>query len=469
MPKLISILSLLLISVNPLFAQKDTLHYDVSLMTLTSSGKYAPFWQQSIRYGSVLSSPNSSDLFAGVYKELGNSSAVLKYGYKATLLFQTDYQQSHLYFHELYVHGRLSVLDIIFGKREQYLGCQDSVLSCGGILFSKNARPMPKITLGIENFAPLPFTFGYLEAKGAMSHGWFTDNIYMKNSYLQHLYAYLRIGGRLPIHISYGLDDVVEWGGYNAAQGQQPDKWSDFWRLFFGKNGGKDALITDQTNALGNHIISQSLKLEVDVADFKLSGYWQNISEDGPIRLIGKTMNAPDGLWGVTLRNNKFPFLKGILYEYLQTTDQSGPFNEKDGISYGGQDDYFNNGVYQNGWNYYLRTIGTPFISSPTYNSDGTIYTLNNRVQVHHFGAEGDIYGYRYLLFASFSKNYGTYNASFPAMIRNTSLLLELNKRFPRFYNIDAGCSIAADFGKLYGNSVSCMFTIRKTGILCRY
>jgi len=79
---------------------------------------------------------------------------------------------------------------------------------------------------------------------------------------------------------------------------------------------------------------------------------------------------------------------------------------------------------------------------------------------------EGDVSGYSYKLLSSFSKNYGTYSAPYSPMIRNTSLLLAVNKKFPAWSNIEVGCSVGTDFGKLYGNSVGCLFSIRKTGNL---
>jgi hypothetical protein len=211
------------------------------------------------------------------------------------------------------------------------------------------------------------------------------------------------------------------------------------------------------------------MRLDIDISDFQLAGYWQDISEDPPVKFITSTMNVPDGLWGISLRNKHFPFIKGILYEYLNTTDQSGPYNDRDGIIYGGTDNYFNHGTYQNGWTYYSRTIGTPFISSPVYNKNGTVSILNNRVQVHHIGLEGDVSGYSYKFLSSFSKNYGTYGNPFPEMIQNTSMMLEINKQFPKLSNIQVGCSVGADFGKLYGNYVGCMISIKKTGNLVTY
>jgi len=268
--------------------------------------------------------------------------------------------------------------------------------------------------------------------------------------------------------LQYGLDHVAEWGGIIPGFGQQSTDFHNFISIFLGGRGGKDATMNDQLNVLGNHIISQSLRLDIDILDFKIGTYWQNLSEDGPIRIIGNTMNTPDGLWGLSIRNKKFLPLQGILFEYFNSTDQSGPFHDKDGIVYGGTDGYFLNGV-QTGWSFYNRTIGIPLILSPFYNSDGSHQTLNNRVQAFHLGIEGDIVNCQYRFLSTFSKNYGTYGNYFPEMLENTSLLLELNKKLPKLSNIEAGCSIGADFGKLYGNSLGFQLSLRKRGDLFRY
>ncbi len=89
---------------------------------------------------------------------------------------------------------------------------------------------------------------------------------------------------------------------------------------------------------------------------------------------------------------------------------------------------------------------------------------MNNRVQVHHWGLEGYIWGYNYKALYSFSKNYGNYWDINQAMIKNTSILLEVKKTFPKLSNIELGCSVGADIGKLYGNSVGCMVSVRKRG-----
>jgi len=451
-------------------AQNDTIKYEVGVLGVASTGTYSSFWLQNNRYGAISSSPVSADGWVGFSKDLTRKSSLFDYGFKASILLQTAPQKTNVYFHEFYAKARFSVFDLVIGAREEHFGNQDSTLSCGGFLFSRNARPMPKVTVGIEHFTPVPFTNGYLEIKGAISHGWFTDNIYTSNLLLHHKYLYARIGGRLPVHIQYGIDHVAQWGGNVLGPGQQPTSLNDYIRIFFGRSGGSNALLGDQINALGNHIISQSMKLESDISDFKVSGYWQNLSEDGPIRVIWNSMGIRDGLWGVTIRNSKIPFVKGIVYEYLNTSDQSGPYHDKDGLIYGGADDYFNNNIYQNGWSYFSRTIGTPLITSPIYNHNGVVNILNNRVQAHHFAIEGNVSGYEFKYLMTVSKNYGTYHGLIATdKIKSTSLLLEVKKDFPTLNHIQCVVSVGADVGRMYGNSVGCMFSIRKTGNLFHY
>jgi hypothetical protein len=220
-------------------------------------------------------------------------------------------------------------------------------------------------------------------------------------------------------------------------------------------------------NVGGNHIISQSIKLELKIKNFEVNTYWQNIADDKPIVMMYNAVNIADGLWGISIYNKKFPVIQKVLFEYLNTSDQNGPFHDRDGIVYGGVDHYFNNYLYQNGWTHYGRTIGTPFITSPIYNKDKEIQILNNRVQVHHFGLEGAYNGYKYKMISSFTKNYGSY-ATYPTenLLKSTNLLFELKKHFEKFWQIDAGISVGLDLGTMYNNNVGLMFKISKRGIL---
>jgi hypothetical protein len=474
MKKLLSVLALYFYISIQLYSQNDTIKYEIGVMGIGSSGVSSPFWLRANSYGVVSETPFNANFQAAINKDFGASSRLFDYGFKANLLIKKDANKSELYFHELYAKARFSVFDLIVGSRKETLGNQDSTLSSGGLLFSHNAIPMPKITIGIEHYTAIPYSDGYLQVKGALVHGWFSKNAYEQGAYLHHKYAYVRIGGRLPVNIEYGLNHVGIWGGNIPGLGQQPVSLSDYKSIFFGKSGGTDAPTGEQINALGNHIISQSLKLDLKISDYKISGYWQNISEDGPIYFICNTLNIPDGLWGVSIRNSKLPFIKGFLYEYLNTTDQTGPYHDKDGIVYGGGDSYFTNYIYRSGWTYKSQIIGTAFISKATFNSDGALTSLNNRVQVHHFGIEGDVKSYQYRLLTSFSKNYSSYDGIYyhpipPEMLRNTSIMLEVKRKFSKIQNIECGLVVSGDHGKLFGNSYGGLISIRKTGDLFKY
>jgi hypothetical protein len=113
--------------------------------------------------------------------------------------------------------------------------------------------------------------------------------------------------------------------------------------------------------------------------------------------------------------------------------------------------------------------MGTPFITSPLYNQDGTIYTLNSRVRVHHFGFRGDIYGFKYRILCSYANNYGNDNTSKKLLSTNTSTLLEVSKYVEKAWGLNFGIALASDIGNQLGNQFGAMLTIRKQGIITKW
>jgi Capsule assembly protein Wzi len=452
-----------------LIGQEDSISINAELFDIASTGNHSPFLLQSQSYGKIPAVPFSSMATFGLGKELNQNNHQLDYAFRANATIVNFSGVTYIYFHELFAKGKLGAFGLTAGSKEEILGNQDSTLSGGGMLFSKNTRPMPKLTLGIEQFTPVPFTHNFLEIKGAISHGWF-DNTVIINEYLHHKYLYLRVGGNLPVHFQYGLDHVCQWGGIIPGLGQQPSSFKDFISVFTAGHGGSGSSTGEQVNAIGNHIISQSMKLEIRFREFRINSYWQNISEDPPVRPIFLNKNnISDGLWGISIKNSSLPIIKGVLYEFLNTTDQSGTLFQKDGIIYGGQDYYFSNYLYRNGWNYLGRTIGTPYIAPNIQHGNTYDFSKNNRVIVHHLGLEGETNGYSFRIMASFSKNYGTYDIPFKTMIPNTSTLIEVNKKFEQFSDIIVGCKLGMDWGALYGNSFGFALSFKKSGTFFRY
>ena len=285
----------------------------------------------------------------------------------------------------------------------------------------------------------------------------------MRHSYLHHKFAAIRLGGPLPVNVSYEFHHAAQWGGISPVYGDIGSDWTAFRHVFMAQGGG--TMYNDRMNAQGNHVGSQQLMLTVKGKQWEMHAYWQNFFEDN-FAFIGNGQNITDGLWGISLKQNRWPFIQGVTYEFLNTTDQSGPWHDRDGLCFAGNDKYYQNVVFQNGWNYFYRSVGTPFITSPIYNTDGTIYTLNSRVRVHHIGVRGDIYGFKYRIKASYARNYGNDPATRDVLSTNTALLIEVHKHVEKAWGLDFGMRLAADIGNQFGNSFGAQITVTKRGIV---
>lgn len=449
-------------------AKEDTLRYLFGLSGVASYGKYAPFWLQSNVNGDISSHPFSGNLTAGIYKEAVHPERWWDYDFGVQLTGRCPGMNGVAtgYFNQLYAHVRLFIFDITAGIKPMIYETQDTALTMGSMVFSGNSQPLPHVTVGIDRYVSFPGCYGYFELKGGLTHAWMADNIYVQGSYLHHKWIAFRFGGRLPVNISYEFQHAAQWGGIHSVYGDIGSDWNSFVNVFMARGGG--AVRMDQQNAQGNHVGSQQLMVTGKGNGWEISAYWQNFFEDN-FAVIGAGKNIADGLWGISMKQNRWPFIQGVTYEFLNTTDQSGPWHDRDGLCYAGDDAYYQNFVFQNGWNYFYRSMGTPFITSPIYNEDGTIHTLNSRVRVHHLGVRGDIYGFMYRIKASYARNYGNDNTSREVQRTNTALLLEVTKHVEKAWNMDFGVRLGADFGTQWGSQFGAQITISKRGIICQW
>ena len=455
----------------------DSLGYFADISAVASSGRFAPFMLQSNQNGDVSSSPYSGNLTGGIYKPAGNETRWWDVDFAVQL---TGRAQSRIpnsafpiqqrpvtgYLNLAYAHARLYIFDVTVGIKPMLYEKPDTLLSMGGMIFSGNSQPMPRITIGIDRYTPFPGCYGYLEIKGGLTHAWITDEVFMHHSYLHHKFAAVRFGGRLPVNISYEFHHAAQWGGVSPKYGDIGSGPRSYLNVMLARGGG--VMANDQLNAQGNHVGSQQIMLTGKGEGWEVSAYWQNFFEDN-FAFIGDGQNIADGLWGICLKQNRWPFIEGVTYEFLNTTDQSGPWHDRDGLCYAGNDGYYRNSVFMNGWNHWYRSMGTPYITSPLYNADGTIYTLNSRVRAHQLGVRGDIYGFRYCVKVAHADNYGNDNTSRKRISDNTALLLEVHKRVEQAWGLDFGLRMAADIGTQFGNTIGAQLIIRKQGLICKW
>lgn len=446
--------------ISPLMSQIKNTSYSIEFNGIGGAGNSSPFWFQNNRFGQISETPIHGQMHLSVTKTIDENSKIFDFGFGAEMLARVGQDYTDLYPHQYYIEGKLWMLDMVIGAKEQYFGPSDPALSSGGLLISSNSRPIPKLTAGIFEYTSVPFTKGFAEIKGFLSHGWFNDNIFGKGILLHHKHFQLQLGGKFPFTASWGLDHVAQWGGDVPGNGQVKINLENYKKIFFGKSGGEDASISDQINVLGNHIISQNITFDLKLEHWKARLFWQNMNEDGPIRLPWLSRNWRDGLWGAYIRNDIFRFVGGISYEYMSTLDQSGPWHDKDGIVFGGGDSYFTNVM---DWAYFSRTIGTPLILSPTYNSNGSERIVYNDLKAHHLGIDGDINGFNYRLLATFSRYYPQMTEPF----RDQQFwLLEVKKKIKKWNNLEMGVSLAHDEGKMVGYNTGLMISVCKSGLL---
>lgn len=463
---------------------RDTLNYHVSLSATAGSGQYNAFWMQSNQGACASISPYSGALQLNITKPATRHSrwfdyscAVDIYGMvhsplnanpqlsKLTHFPVAQWNTATAIVHKCYAHARLYIFDIAAGIMP-VADDMNTPLSTGSLLLSYNAASMPALRIGIDRWTAIPGLFGYAEIKGGVLHAWLNDNAYINQCKLHYKHIGIRLGGTLPINISYEFHHAAQWGGFSPNGADLGNKGKDFMNIFFAKSGGDS--YNEKYNAQGNHLGSQQLAITAQGKQWRIHAYWQNLLEDN-FAFLGKGNNLSDGRWGLTCTQSKWPYIHSLTLEYIGTTDQSGPCHDQDGIIYAGEDNYYLNTIYQQGWNYYMRSLGTPLITSPIYNQDGYTQTKNNRIKAWHIGLAGDIYGFQYKLLGTYIQNYGRYLDKtnwYDMQSQNIALLLDLHKTVKQAWGLQFGIRLAADIGTQWGNQMSAMLTIAKQGIL---
>lgn len=442
----------------------DTIQYSLNARINPGFGNHAPFLSSANQFDRHSIVPNSLSLWGTLHKRM-DDSARFDYGFGTELDANLSTSDNRFFPGELYLEGKAFFLNTTFGIKRRIYGNQDPELSSGGMIWSANSRPLPGISIESNDYLDVPFTKGYVEVKGGMTHAWFTDVTLTTNTLLHHKYAYIRYGGSLPVNISFGIQHVCQWAGTSPDYGFSPASWANFKRVFRGKSGDSSAPGTEQYNALGNHIISKNLGMDVKLKSVDVSLYWQNIYEDGPVLYMYKTYNVEDGLWGASVKLKHFKPLSRFVLEYMSTTDQSGPWHDLDGVIYGGTDSYYNNGVYKNGWTFYGMTIGNPWLTSPKYNEDGKVSVMNNLVRLYYIAGMGSLRDVTYKATFALSENWGSSSGYFDTCKRQYSYQLEAAAPLHSLKNTKVSLGLSGDHGGMYGTNYALLLGISYTGL----
>ena len=112
---------------------------------------------------------------------------------------------------------------------------------------------------------------------------------------------------------------------------------------------------------------------------------------------------------GIYFKPQNQKIISSVLYEYIDTSDQSG-------ISVGsGFDGYFGNNIYRSGWTYEQNVMGAPFVlfdKDVAITEDNSPF-ISNRSKVHHFGLAGGFKNFQWKIKSTYAKYLGTYRTPF--------------------------------------------------------
>lgn len=477
------------------------------------SGEKTPLWLNANRYGLSSLEGSNGYLRAAVERPLSvdeerrwgigyGVDVAVPFNYTSKFVVQQAYAEGR------WLHGTLTV-----GSKQYPMQLKNNDLSSGSQTLGINARPVPQVRLALPDYWTLPFANGWLQLKGHIAYGWFTDGKWQEDfagpqgkhaeSVKYHSKAgYLRIGNAerfFPFSVELGLETASIYGG--KAYVPQPDGTMQtlegetglkgMWHAF--KGGGEDAGETVYTNYSGDMLGSWVMRMNWDEDTWRFSVYADKFFEDHSSMLQvdldgyqeGDNWQAPsskkhlflydfkDWMLGAELHFKYDRPVNTILFEYLYTKYQSGPIyhdhtqNIADHL--GGIDDFYNHYMYP-GWQHWGQVMGNPLYLSPVYNDDGALEVRNNRFVAFHLGIDGQPFeGFKYRVLASYQEGWGTYADPYIHKHHGVSFLTEatydFDERTPRLDGWSARLGFAMDFGGIRGNHHGVQLTVAKKGL----
>lgn len=458
------------------------------------SSDYSPLWLNANRYGASSVRGNNGSLRVNFSKDAGNyTDKKWRIGFGFDLITAYNFTNS-ITLQQCYLDCDYKRMRLSIGSKERPMAIKNQQLSSGGQTLGINARPIPEMRIELPEYISLTGKSNWIGFKGHFGYGLMTDGSwqedyvrptdhYVKGAIYHSKAGYIRLGNeaKFPLVFEAGLEMACEFGGtvYNAnhREGAVVDKIKmgagikDFFKAIFG--GGSDPTDDIFKNSAGNTVGSWLFALSYKGPNWKVKAYYDHYFEDHSM-MFGQ-YGWLDGMYGVEFTLPRNRWVNTMVYEFLNTTYQSGPIyhdgNETLPEQISGKDNYYNHNLYQ-GWQHWGQAIGNPLFFSPLYKSDHSLDFSGNRFKAHHVGISGNpttALSYRVLF--SYMKNWGTYAAPYSDIKRSASLLTEINCKLPdntKF--LSKGWSVAAAFaidrGSALSKNTGGMITIRKTGLL---
>ncbi|ANH80640.1 hypothetical protein A8C56_06270 [Niabella ginsenosidivorans] len=494
-PKLIILLLLTLSIADNLEAQQGgkIIKGNLELDAIGTSNHQVPFWMRTNQYGSIPSEGASISAVGSIYKAYRTDSSEKKFDWSAGVQARLNAGRLvNATIIEAFATAKYGAFQLQAGRTKNQTGLVDPDLSSGAYSISGNALGIPQIELSIPQFTDVPFTKKLLAVKGGFSMGDMGklrlrirgDSVRNLQTWYHQKSLYLRIGKpRWRLKLYGGINHQVQFGSEREFSGPEFDLHGTeyLWYVVSGKSyGGENGI---PRSKVGNHGGSVDQGLSYDFKAVYLYAYHQFFYEVGGLYYLN---NVADGLWGLSLQNKKEPGRgqqfrwNKMMLEFLGSKNQGGGLHAK--ITPSGDEDYYNNYLYTDGWTYKEQNLGNNLFTNKKYarsnlparNWQGIV---NNRL--YAFYAAANIQWQRWDLLAriSYSKNFGTYATSPEGISTGSSRAIYSPPYFPEVgqfsaylgasrplkNNIAIGFAVAVDNGDLLYNSVGGMLRLIKT------
>ncbi len=426
-----------------------------SMGSYVSSGEDLPFWMTSNQNGIFTFHHSSYQLIQlGFERPLAKDSLKnwdLFYG--TNLVYGFSGKTSDFQFNQYWIGTRYKWLILKAGAKPEPVLYNGLSSTNGNMDWSNNSRSVPGISLSTNGYIPFFFAKKWFSFKALYAENLLNDRRFVDNPHL-HRKSLIGRASFGSINLSMGLDHWVYWGGTSPVYGKLPG-FDNYFRYIVALKGGANSPNNERNNASGNSLGIYLFTFEKDFHNSKLTFYYNHPFED---RSGLEMDNAPDGLWGLHFGLKRKNILSDFVYEFQNTTNQSGTYNMVEVGNTGrftgrGNDNYFNNWIYKSGHVYYNHMMGSP-VFVPVIDANGISKGFDNtRILLHHIGLSGwlnERLTWRSLI--SFSRSFGTYDPEgvrYDPPLDQLSFLTECGfifKNLPLRFN----AGVAGDYGNRF-------------------
>lgn len=436
----------------------DSLQVQAGTSVTVATKDYLPLWLVANRYGVIsdqqfdfsthVRATNTNQLFPWLKLDYGVD------------LYNNDHLRKTL-LQEAYVKATYKNLKFSAGRFKQVIGEVDPELSSGSLGVSGNALPIPKISLSLD-YTDIPFTNGWIQFKGQISHGWMGGHQFMKDAYLHEKNLYFRLG-KHKLKLYGGIQHYAVWGGSRSDFLTLDKSWDGFFNVLLAKesdDGSTTGQIRPNRSGDQRGVIEAGAEWEND--DYKI-----NLNNQTPFDMgQGIDIKNIDRLLSLNFTNKKpGAKLKKVTLEFIYTKQM----NDFYAMQY--RESYYNNGIYRTGWEYNDQIIGTPlfinrvrgskyFDDVKPFDWDGPqrdipplSNIINNRVVGGHLGFIYDINDQiSSQTKITYTMNYGKYTPGpFDSPLGQAYTMEQISWRVPDT-QLSLSGTVAFDFGKLSNN-----------------